>query len=318
VRRSSQRFADYATEWVATRRRPDGRPLSPRTGDLYADLLRRHLLATFGPAKLAAIQPSHVRKWHGEVADGTSALQAAKAYRLFRAILNSAVRDGILAVNPCNIEGAGVERSAERPLVDAETVFELADAIEDRYRALILLIAFGPGSRRGEFRAYRRRHVDILHGRILTEVQEQDTRDGVVTTGTKNESSRWTTLPPFVIDALTEHLDRYSQPGADGYVFTGPAGGAMSQTHWYKCFDLARRAVGMPELHPHDLRHAAGTLYAQQGATTREIMARLGHRSRAAADRYQHAAARRDEELATKLQSVAEAVLERRKSPLRS
>jgi len=47
-------------------------------------------------------------------------------------------------------------------------------------------------------------------------------------------------------------------------------------------------------------------------------MARLGHRSRAAADRYQHAGARRDAELAAKLQSVAEAALERRKSHLRS
>jgi hypothetical protein len=42
-------------------------------------------------------------------------------------------------------------------------------------------------------------------------------------------------------------------------------------------------------------------------------MARLGHRSRAAADRYQHAAARRDAELAAKLQTVAEAVQSRRK-----
>jgi hypothetical protein len=69
-----------------------------------------------------------------------------------------------------------------------------------------------------EWVATRRRHVDVWHGRILTEAHEQDTRDGAVTTGTKNESSRWTTLPPFVVDALTEHLDRYSQPGADGYV----------------------------------------------------------------------------------------------------
>src|SRR6202011_6148569 len=108
-----------------------------------------------------------------QLVDGASPLQAAKAYRLLRTILNSSVRDGVLAVNPCNIEGAGVERSAERPLVDAEVVFDLAEAIDDRYRALILLIAFGPGSRRGEFRAFRRRHVDLLRGRILTEVQEQ-------------------------------------------------------------------------------------------------------------------------------------------------
>jgi len=28
VRRSSPRFGEYATEWLATRRRPDGRPMS--------------------------------------------------------------------------------------------------------------------------------------------------------------------------------------------------------------------------------------------------------------------------------------------------
>jgi integrase len=241
-------------------------------------------------------------------------LQAAKAYRLLRAILNSAARDGALAVNPCNIEGAGVEGSAERPLVDVATVFDLADAIDLRYRALILLIAFGPGSRRGEFRAYRRRHVDLLLGRIHTEAQEQDVPGGVTTSAPKNDSSRWTALPPFVAEALSEHLDRYAQPGPDGHLFTGPAGGPISGVHWYKSFDVARRTIGMRELHPHDLRHAAGTLYAQQGATTREIMARLGHRSRAAADRYQHAAATRDEELAMRLQAVATRVQGRRKS----
>lgn len=169
VRRSSQRFEEFATEWLSTRRRPDGRALTPRTKAYYGDLLDRIILPTFGKAKMSAIQPAQVRRWYGGVADSVSALQAAKSYRLLRTVLNSAVRDGILAVNPCNIEGGGVERSPERPLIDAEVVFDLADAIEPRYRALILLIAFGPGSRKGEFRAYRRHHVDLLHGRIRTE-----------------------------------------------------------------------------------------------------------------------------------------------------
>ena len=54
-----------------------------------------------------------------------------------RTILNTAVRDGLLAANPCNIEGGGVERSPERPLIDTEAVFDLADATDPRYRALI-------------------------------------------------------------------------------------------------------------------------------------------------------------------------------------
>jgi len=312
VRRSSALFEQFATAWLATRRRPDGRPLTSATKALYTDLLQRLILPTFGPAKLASIQPAQVRSWHAGVADRTSPLQAAKAYRLMRTILNTAVRDGLLAANPCNIEGGGVERSPERPLIDTEAVFELAEAIDPRYRALILLIAFGPGSRKGEFRAYRRRHVDLLHARIRTEVQEQDTGGGVVASAPKNDSARWTTLPEFIVDELSHHLDTYAQPDPDGYLFTGPKGGPLAPVHWYKSFRLARAAVGLPELHPHDLRHAAGTFFAQQGATTREIMARLGHRSRAAADRYQHAAARRDAELAARLNTVAKEARSRR------
>jgi hypothetical protein len=154
-----------------------------------------------------------------------SPLQAAKSYRLLRTVLNSAVRDGVLAVNLCNIEGGGVERSSERPLIDAEVVSDLADAIDPRYRALILLIALGPGSRKGEFRAYRRHHIDLLHGRIRTEVQEQDGPDGTVVFAPKNDSARWTTLPPFVVEELSRHLDRYAQSGPTGYVFTGPTVG---------------------------------------------------------------------------------------------
>jgi integrase len=311
VRRSSEQFEDFATDWLATRRRPDGRPLTAATKALYDDLLHRLILPTFGVAKLASIQPPQVRRWHAGIADQVSSLQAAKAYRLMRTVLNTAVRDGLLAVNPCNIEGGGVERSAERPLIDAEVVFDLADAIDPRYRALILLIAFGPGSRKGEFRAYRRRHVDLLHARIRTEIQEQDGDDGPVASAPKNDSARWTSLPEFLVDELTAHLDTYAQPGPDGYVFTGPKGGPIAPVHWYKSFRVARAAIGMPELHPHDLRHAAGTFFAQQGATTREIMARLGHRSRAAADRYHHAASRRDAELAERLNSAAKAARSR-------
>jgi integrase len=143
-------------------------------------------------------------------------------------------------------------------------------------------------------------------------VQEQDAGGRLVASAPKNDSSRWTTLPAFLVEELEQHLERFAQPGPDGYVFTGPKGGPIAPVHWYKSFRLAREAVGMPDLHPHDLRHAAGTIFAQQGATTREIMARLGHRSRSAADRYQHAAARRDAELAARLDTATETARSKR------
>lgn len=60
-------------------------------------------------------------------------------------------------------------------------------------------------------------------------------------------------------------------------------------------------AVGLPELHFHDLRRVANTLTAASGASTRELMHRMGHASPAAALRYQHATRERDQAIAAAL-----------------
>ena len=51
----------------------------------------------------------------------------------------------------------------------------------------------------------------------------------------------------------------------------------------------------------HDLRHTANTITAAVGASTRELMHRMGHASPEAALRYQHATRARDAELAAVL-----------------
>jgi len=50
--------------------------------------------------------------------------------------------------------------------------------------------------------------------------------------------------------------------------------------------------------HFHELRHTAGTLAARTGATTKELMSRMGHASPQAAMIYQHAASDRDRSIA--------------------
>lgn len=53
-----------------------------------------------------------------------------------------------------------------------------------------------------------------------------------------------------------------------------------------------------------DLRHLAGTLTAQAGATLRETMDRLGHSSPQAALRYQHVAASRPRKIASAIDDL--------------
>jgi integrase len=71
-----------------------------------------------------------------------------------------------------------------------------------------------------------------------------------------------------------------------------------------QAFDKARKKIGRPELHLHDLRHFANMLAASTGASTRELMSRLGHASPAAALRYQHATAERDQVVADRMNDL--------------
>jgi len=63
----------------------------------------------------------------------------------------------------------------------------------------------------------------------------------------------------------------------------------------------ACRKVGLVDFRFHDLRHTHNTLAAMTGASTRELMARVGHSSPRAALIYQHATSYRDRTLADEL-----------------
>ena len=75
-----------------------------------------------------------IRKWRADLlSNGVSVSMAAKAYRLLRAVLATAVEeDKILPRNPCRIRGAGEEHAAERPVLTVAQVFELAERVGRR------------------------------------------------------------------------------------------------------------------------------------------------------------------------------------------
>jgi integrase len=91
---------------------------------------------------------------------GVSAVTVAKAYRPLKAIFDTAADDELIRRNPCRIKGAEQENSPERPVLTVPQVYALADAADERYRALVLLAAF-TSLRWGELAARRRSDIDI-------------------------------------------------------------------------------------------------------------------------------------------------------------
>ena len=67
--------------------------------------------------------------------------------------------------------------------------------------------------------------------------------------------------------------------------------------------ERASNSAGLDKVTFHVLRHTGATWFAEEGATVREVMERLGHRSERMAMRYQHAAAERMKSLAAGLGS---------------
>ena len=59
-------------------------------------------------------------------------------------------------------------------------------------------------------------------------------------------------------------------------------------------------------IHFHDLRHTGNHLAAENGASTRELMHRMGHPTMAAPLHYQHATDERARQIADRLSAVVE------------
>lgn len=251
---------------------------------------------------VGSITTEAVRAWLSRVRNDSSELQSAKAYRLLRAILNVAVSDSVIVRNPCVIRGAGQEHSGERPLATAEQIHQLAEAIRPHLRSLILLAGFA-ALRRGELFGLERRDVDLATGQLSVQRQAVYLKDGTrkVTAPKSAAGVRTVGLPPFVVEALQDHLATWTAPDLNSPVFVGERGGPLGTVSLQACFDEARRKAGLTQFTLHDLRHAGGTMAAWTGATTKELMARLGHSTHDAALRYQHAAQARDAEIAAKL-----------------
>jgi integrase len=289
-------LAEYGASWLVERPH-----LRVRTRETYECQLRLHILPTLGDVELRKLTPLLVRKWHaGLLAKGLSANTAAKCYRMLSAMLTTAVGDELIIKNPCVLKGASIERCAERPVATVEQVWDLADAIAEHLRCIVLVAGFA-GLREGELLGLERRHVNVLHRTITVEQQEQQLAHGelVITPPKTAAGRRVITLPGFLVDELERHLARFGEPTPTGRVFRGLQGGPLRRHVLRKEFQRAKRATDLPERFTfHDLRHTANTLTAAAGASTRELMARMGHSSPEAALRYQHATEQRDAALA--------------------
>ena len=136
-----QTVRDYAEQW---RLRQVHRPT---TAAHVETMLRVHVYPVLGDRPLASVLPSDVQSLVKRLSGNLAPSTVGVVHRILAAVFKAAVRDRRIVVSPC--EGTKLPKNPKQRIepLSVDAVQALAEAIPDRYRALVTLAA-GTGSAR--------------------------------------------------------------------------------------------------------------------------------------------------------------------------
>lgn len=280
-------------DWVAVWR--EGLHAGPMTRATYDSHLRTHILPRFGTVPLNGITRMAVKTWANQLRSWRSERTVVDVVRLLSMLLNEAVEEQLITINPCRRLRLGKHHAPERPTATAEQVLAIAERTTPAEYALIVTAAY-TGMRWGELAGLRRENC-----RLATKTIHVDAHTGALHELSGNLSlgppktaagARTIAIPDFLLDLLTAHLD-----GEDHeHVFTSPQGallrrGGFRRRVWLPAV-AGDPAEGVDPIHPrlhfHDLRHTHKTWLIEDGVPEIAQAQRLGHTLGGVAGIYSH------------------------------
>jgi integrase len=203
--------------------------LKPKTVAGYESLLRSRIIPRFGEHPLSLLLPSEVQAWISTMdADGLSASRIREAWVVLSQILDAAVRDGRTARNPTRGVKLPTLQRREAEYFQPREIKRIAQAMPEPYDLLVRLLGT-LGLRFGEAAALRRRDIDQLRRRLRIEGSLAEIGGRIIAGPTKSHQTRSVPVPPSLLNALEDHLEKRVAVDADDLVFAGPKGPAPLQ-----------------------------------------------------------------------------------------
>ena len=278
-------FRTYAEEWLTTYKT---RHIKATTLGGYQTILEYHLYPVFGDADIAAITTKSIQEMlNGKVDKSRKTLQDIMI--LFRAILESARKDGLIPVNPADdrrIMLPSTKKTVRKALEveDMKDIISnigmLSDEDDRRFQALLIFT----GMRRGEVLGLKWEDVDFKNGVIHVErnVTFPRGRNEPLVGTTKTESGvRDIPILPMLLD--------YLKPmGTTGYIVgNGETPNTLSIVR--RRNERINRLIDMHGATPHVFRHSFATMLYDAGADIKTIQSIMGQSDyKTTADRYCH------------------------------
>lgn len=220
-------FADHARQWMSSRN------TESTTTARDASVMRTHVVPQWGTWPLGKIDHAAVQAWVTDLGKRRSPDVVAKCYQLTAAVLRSAVRNRLIAFNPCEDIRLPRRRrhdADERIISRDELVTGLLPVMPDRYRALVA-VAGGAGLRWGEAAGLCTDAVDLDQRRlrVIRTIVEVSGHTGFKPFPKSTAGRRTIPLPPWLIEIVQEHRDTYP-PGESALVFPNAVGKPLRRT----------------------------------------------------------------------------------------
>ena len=229
---------------------------------------------------------------------------AAQTYRLLKSIFNAAIADELLDRSPIKDKAATIVRSRKAQAATSEQVAALADQVPARYKAAVMVAAYGC-FRQGELFALARKHYNAFNRTLTIEraVKRLQGKPAFIGSTKTIGSNRTIVLPKVAAEALEQHLAQFVGGDPESLIFTNGQGSLVTSSELCGWFIPARNRAGLPTLRWHDLRSTGLTIAASTGASISALMNRAGHTSVRAAMIYQKLTKADDQKIADSIDS---------------
>ncbi len=294
-------FESVADSWMAGRA-----ALRATTRARDQSYLNSLVLPHLGDKPVGSVQPSDLEAWVADLAtDGKAPATIQKAWQIASGVFRLAVRDRLIALSPArDVQLPKIQHNEPTAFTVGE-VMRLANTIDPRYRALVLVGAFG-GLRIGELAGLQLGDFDPRRSLVHVRRTASDVQGQLIVGPPKTAKSiRTVVLPRSISIQLAEHTARLTETDPAAWLFPAPEGGPIRRTNWMRrVWKPALEAAGLdPDLGTHTLRRSQVALLIAQGEHPKVIADRLGHTSvKTVLDVYGHLYQGADQAAADKLE----------------
>lgn len=252
---SSTRYGDYLDRYMAE---VAAHTLKPKTIENYYFVIKNHIKPDLGELKLNQIRPEHLQKLYAKkLSNGFSKYTVVYIHRIVHKTLSTALRWGLVARNVADAVTPPTPDNKEITPLTVEEVKRLLTVLEgDRLYAYYVLLC-STGMRKGEGLGLQKSSLNLEDGTVIVRHNLSSVRGkGLILGEPKSQKSRRElALPPFCVQALKDHLEKY--PSTSAYVFATSHGTPFSPRNILRHFKGKLKEAGLPEeTRIHDLRHS--------------------------------------------------------------